>query len=100
MASDDVLSIVEGEEVGGVVFSTVAARRPELKRELGILRQALLVEEQAGGGDDGSAELKVRTNGSTPPFFAQGASSLCGVRVRCRFVAGDSCAWAVFLPAF
>ena len=56
------LSIVEGEEVGGVVFSTVAARRPELKRELGILRQALLLEEQAGGGgggDDGSEELKV-----------------------------------------
>lgn len=67
-AADDVLSIVEGEEVGGVVFSAVAARRPELKRELGILRQALLLEEQAaagGGGDgggDGSEELKVRTN--------------------------------------
>ncbi|CAN0129173.1 unnamed protein product, partial [Hapterophycus canaliculatus] len=28
----DGLSIVEGEEVGGVVFSTLAARRPELKR--------------------------------------------------------------------
>eukprot|EP00752_Nemacystus_decipiens_P014373 g12785.t1 len=58
-AADDVLSIVEGEEVGGVVFSTVAARRPELKRELGILRQALLLEEQAAAGDDGSEELKV-----------------------------------------
>eukprot|EP00903_Cladosiphon_okamuranus_P019171 g17633.t1 len=60
-AVDDALSIVDGEEVGGVVFSTVAARRPELKRELGILRQALLLEEQAGdgGGNGGSEELKV-----------------------------------------
>lgn len=58
----DALSIVEGEEVGGVVFSTVAARRPELKRELGMLRQALLLEEQSaggGGGDGGAEELKV-----------------------------------------
>lgn len=64
-AGGDVLSILEGEEVGGVVFSTVAARRPELKRELGILRQALLLEEQAGGSGDGgdgggSEELKVQ----------------------------------------
>ncbi|CAN0515611.1 unnamed protein product, partial [Ectocarpus sp. 12 AP-2014] len=59
----DALSIVEGEEVGGVVFSTVASRRPELKRELGMLRQALLLEEQSGGGggggDGGAEELKV-----------------------------------------
>lgn len=56
-----VLSIVEGEEVVGVIPSTLAERRPELKRELGILRQALLLEEQAsaGGGGDGSGELKV-----------------------------------------
>lgn len=58
-AADDTLSILEGEEVGGVVFSTVAERHPNLKRELGILRQALLLEEQAGGGDGGSEELKV-----------------------------------------
>lgn len=58
-AAGDTLSILEGEEIGGVVFSTVAARRPELKRELGILRQALLLEEQSGG-EDGSDELKVR----------------------------------------
>lgn len=71
-AVDDVLSIVDGEEVGGVVFSTVATRRPELKRELGILRQALLLEEQAdgGGGDGGSEELKVRTEAMfhAPPY--------------------------------
>lgn len=53
------LSIVDGEEVGGVVFSTLAARRPELRRELGILRQALMDEEQSGGGDGGTEELKV-----------------------------------------
>lgn len=60
---DGVLSIVDGEEIGGVVFSTIASRRPELKRELGILRQELLLEEQSGaGGGDGdgdSEELKV-----------------------------------------
>lgn len=57
----DTLSIVEGEEIGGVIFSTVAARRPELKRELGILRQALLLEEEQSGGDGGGGaeELKV-----------------------------------------
>ena len=55
---DGALSIVEGEEVGGVVLSTLAERRPELKRELGILRQALLLEGQ-DGDDGGSEELKV-----------------------------------------
>lgn len=57
-APNDGLSIVDGEEVGGVVLSTLVTRRPELRRELGMLRQALLLEE-AGSGDGESEELKV-----------------------------------------
>lgn len=59
-APDDGLVIVNGEEVGGVVLSTLVSRRPELRRELGMLRQALLLEE-AGSGDGESEELKLRT---------------------------------------
>lgn len=56
---DDGLSLIEGEEIGGVVLSTLVSRRPELRRELGMLRQALLEEAGSGGGQ--SEELKVRT---------------------------------------
>lgn len=55
------LSIVEGEEVSGVVLSTLVDRRPELRRELSILRQALLLEEAGGAGGAGeeTGELQV-----------------------------------------
>lgn len=77
-AGGDTLSIVEGEEIGGVVFSAVAARRPELKRELGILRQALLLEEQSGGGgggEGGSEELKVCVRAHLSCFFLSPAET-------------------------
>lgn len=50
---------MEGEEIRGVVLSTIAERRPDLKRELGILRQALLLEDQEGDGGSSEEELKV-----------------------------------------
>lgn len=60
---DDGLSVIEGEEIGGVVLSTLVSRRPELRRELGMLRQALLEEAGSGGGE--SEELKVRIHRHT-----------------------------------
>lgn len=55
---------MEGEEIRGVVLSRIVERRPDLKRELGILRQALLQENEDGGEGSSEEELKVYT----PPF--------------------------------
>lgn len=49
---------MEGEEIRGVVLSRIAERRPDLKRELGILRQALLLEDQ--DEDEGSSEEELK----------------------------------------
>lgn len=56
--SGGALSLVDGEAVGGVVLSTLLPGSPEVKRELGNPRQALLLGE-AGGGDPEAEELKV-----------------------------------------
>jgi UDP-glucose:glycoprotein glucosyltransferase len=45
-STDEVVSFEEGEELGGFVFSTLHARRPELGTPLSMLRKELLDEDE------------------------------------------------------
>jgi hypothetical protein len=55
--TDDVIQFEKGEEVKGVIFSTLQERKPELSKEFSILREEILAEDALNA--DGVTEMKV-----------------------------------------
>jgi hypothetical protein len=56
-SAQETIQFEKGEEVKGIIFSTLQERKPELSKELSILREEILAEDALNA--DGVTEMKV-----------------------------------------